>query len=80
MEHSIASHIDSDDGMVGGSSMECSPTHKGNDDDDKQYDMDTREHEEENQEVDMQHPPMPPPMPPPFMPPRRRIRHMRFRE
>lgn len=78
MEHSVASHTDSDGGMVGGSSMECSPTHNNNDDDndDRQYDMDTGEHEEEGQEVDMQHPPMPPP----FMPPRRRMRHMRFRK
>ena len=81
MEHSLT---DSDGGMVGGSSMECSPTHNNNNDDDdngdRQYNMDTGEQEEESQEVDVQHPPMPPPMPPPLMPPRRRMRHVRFRE
>jgi len=78
IEQSNRFHIDSDSIVVEGYSMEYSPVHNSNDDD-KQSDMDIREHEEEGEEVELQHPAMPPPfMPPP--PPQRNVRHIRFRE
>ena len=74
-EQPTAPHIYSD-GIMAEGHMECS-TEK-NDDDDEQSDMDTKEQgEEEGQDVEMQHLPMPPPFMPP---PRRRMRHMRARE
>ena len=66
-----------DDSMAEGSSMECSPTHNNDGGNGKQSDMDTRELEEEDGQLEMHHPAMPPPL----MPPRRHFRqHIRFRE
>ena len=70
-EPPITHHIDSDGIMAEGSSMECLPEHNNDNDGDKQSDMDTREQEDEGQDVEMQHPPMPSP----FMPPPRRMRY-----